>query len=431
MGQGKIFGSGGSGKIVNGIIEEYYAATEELKANTFVEFVNSLNITGYEGNTSVRNQGSVIAVKLSEQKICLCSAGSDYLVLQVVQINGNTISVGTALEVYCSAYTIRVDAASSSRIFVAVNYSTYYGRMYVFDISNLSISQTAYVERSGDVGWIDDMCCLDSSKAIVTYSYASQLHIELWSLTGTSLSKTLTKVITNPTGDASSSVLKLTPSKVLLLYYTRSDPYSKGAYAFYLRAVLITVSSSALTLGQIYETNYNVGNLSCVYKVNDTTVLIVSSLQPLLTSSPAPLLYGCVVKVDMESNDILVGSAKYLGCGALQQRNIKSFLADNNNNLLICMNRSQEGVGGFLPVKVIGTDIIVGEETILSDARTACYTCVAIQGNFVGVTSAAKCIVIHYTDSGIKLKKALETIHGLLISKATTTKKGKTQILNR
>lgn len=46
-------GSGGSGEIINGIIEEYYAATEDINSNTFVEFVGD--------NTSIGELSTVLS----------------------------------------------------------------------------------------------------------------------------------------------------------------------------------------------------------------------------------------------------------------------------------------------------------------------------------------------------------------------------------
>lgn len=102
MGEALITRRGGGGSnIVNGIIQEYYAESEDIKPNTFIETCNN-QISSVQSEKAVKN--SMIVRKLSDNKYLISSGDSDYTYYTIANVNPDTaeVTLGTTLSAYVS-----------------------------------------------------------------------------------------------------------------------------------------------------------------------------------------------------------------------------------------------------------------------------------------------------------------------------------------
>lgn len=116
---------GGTSKIVNGILEEYYAESGTIPPNTFVKLNNSVeqplgdsvNFTIYTDDyyTSV----PLAIVKLTDNKFFAVIRTGTYLYGTVVTVNGNTITKGSDVQI--TTYSGYSDAIEKSVVVISEN----------------------------------------------------------------------------------------------------------------------------------------------------------------------------------------------------------------------------------------------------------------------------------------------------------------------
>ena len=425
-------GGGGSKDVVNGIIEEYYAATEDINANTFVEFANASQVsdfTSFSNSIGSFSSARFKAIKLSDNKICVANVenGSSFY-MRIVEINDDgTLTVGTMLTVLCSAYTIFMDRLSDDKFFVAMNYSNGNGTMYVFSVSGTVITQLSYQGRTTNEGSITDISSIDENRILATRYYSSNLHIDLWVLSGTTLTKSLTTSFSHM-NNTLLHIHALSSNKALLLF-SDAQSITASIYQRFLKAAVISVSSAAITVGTATTAPYQMSGFAKSNKISSDTIFIFDTLQNTSETSTAATIIGSVIKI--ENNDVIhMGSPTVLGNGPVRVQSSKLLTADNNNGILIPVTGGENAVGAFIPVKIQGITCVSGERFILSNNNSCGICCFSFGSVFIGV-QAANLIYSIKCSSLLKIKEANSVIQGLTKSKATTTKKGKVQILNR
>lgn len=91
-------GGGGAADVVNGILEEYYAESETIDANTFVSFLDSIRNTKWDYlATDSTYVMALQAIKLSDSRVLLIGIGgaSSLVYGTVLSFAGTSVKIGT------------------------------------------------------------------------------------------------------------------------------------------------------------------------------------------------------------------------------------------------------------------------------------------------------------------------------------------------
>lgn len=144
-------------KIENSIVEEYYANTETINANTFVEFINGKPTVII---SAASDYDLLSACKLDDTRVfCMYSGGAgkkDYPYGVVLTVNRTEITVGTPLHMsslgYYSSDYIKLMTLDSNRVFMALRaYTSHTLCFRIIEISGDTITIGDYVS-SGITG---------------------------------------------------------------------------------------------------------------------------------------------------------------------------------------------------------------------------------------------------------------------------------------
>ena len=193
MCEGIKLGAGSSGKIANGIIQQYKTSGAEIKPKTFIDFVNESN-GFYLTGTSAYVGGicySGMAVEInSTQALLVFRYSSYYMYAVVVTFNGSTVTCGTA--------TMVMSATSSA----------YYANAAIFshDVTKLSDGSFLLAYRSYN---------LASSKVI---------HFVKIAVSGTSITRTYLGSF-SVTVDGPVRLVALSGARVCVVYCNATNSY--------------------------------------------------------------------------------------------------------------------------------------------------------------------------------------------------------------
>lgn len=166
---------GGSSKIINGIIEEYYSYYNDISPNTFVEYIGELSYaySNAEERTLTSNNYAYfapIAIQLNDNTVIIASYNSDAsnsvtFVALTFDMNNNTITPGTLLQssfvtTYLQSdyvHLVKINNNSFALLYweVVQDFRDYtaYVKYYTFSVSSniitsLQKSKTLYTSNS-------------------------------------------------------------------------------------------------------------------------------------------------------------------------------------------------------------------------------------------------------------------------------------------
>ena len=168
-------GGGGAFRVVNGVIKQYVSDTENIDANTFVEFVCNWdrvrNTQDTQLNPSLAKTGSTAAAKLSDSKVFVAycdttnnSSGDIYGV--VCNINGDgTITYGTST-------LLASHSSGSASIGIGVMVSS--NGMVIVGHADANYPYAVSATVSGDTITVGTNVQLSTNSQTVTYAKLQQ-----------------------------------------------------------------------------------------------------------------------------------------------------------------------------------------------------------------------------------------------------------------
>lgn len=250
---------GGSGDVINGIIEDYKAFSETVSANTFVEFVSDIGISQVAQITANRERTShVYPIVLSSNKVVVIYgttygtsvSWTGYVYGVVCTISNNTITAGTEIKLCdksSSGQYVSATKIASDKIFV-----TYYDKdaeknyAMVCTVSGDSITAgtSVAIPSSSSISLrycVTYSTTIDTNKVFVAYTdgQANNLFAVVCTISGTTI--TIGAETTIISGNCSQlwEPLLLGTNKVGLVYL--DDPEMFG--------IVCSISGSTITTG--------------------------------------------------------------------------------------------------------------------------------------------------------------------------------------
>ena len=263
MGKSKILG-GGAGNVVNGIIEQYYAATDDVKANTFVEYVKKFELdqpTNVAELTTDSMSAALSVARLSDTKVFVAYTGvvsSYYAVYGIVcTISNGIITPGTVVNISSniSQKIQYVDVVMLDSTKVAVVYSTDMGssaKAYaqICAVSGTTISTGSPKEigvGTGNFGATRATPLTNSTFAVMGQS--GNLYVLVCSVSGTTVTVGSNVIVRNSSvaTQVYFSISTLTSNKVIVSY--AGEPTNSILHAC---VRVCTISGTNITAGTQY-----------------------------------------------------------------------------------------------------------------------------------------------------------------------------------
>ena len=268
MGKSKILGSG-AGNVVNGIIEQYYAATNDVKANTFVEYVDKFQLENPGATTQISskiNSTSVSAVQLAENKVFVAfnikngySYWSVYGVVCTINNGvvtaGTTVAINTVENVAHTARNVVALALSSTKVVVIFSndvsetLTSAFGKVCTISGTSISVGSEKEIKCSDNYWGYAKAAALSSSSFIVVGESTNyNIYAVICTVSGSTITTGTSKLIRAASlgTDAKYDIIKLTSSKALLAYAR----YKSGSSSYYGTAVVVlTISGTTITTG--------------------------------------------------------------------------------------------------------------------------------------------------------------------------------------
>lgn len=271
-----IFGIDGSYNgepVINAIIENYKAATDNISAATFVKYVEEYGLSLVGGTTQIYSEyvSYPHTFKLDDSRVLVVysqgSSGSLYLYGVVCTISGTTVTVGSRLRIGTShvnygAIWVSGGVLTDGRVLIVYPAAaSKYLAASVLSISNTTIT-TSIAETMLDnsmyyIGDFNHIVMLDNNKAFLThrnpYGSSNYYGLDAHILTVTSTAITIGtatnlvgKNVNNNYGVKEVSITKLSNNKIFVFYYD-DDAAHRGLYA-----KVCTISGDTITSGSDY-----------------------------------------------------------------------------------------------------------------------------------------------------------------------------------
>ena len=434
-------GGGGATKVLNGVLEQYYASNSTIDANTFVNLINNPVVkSGSMENSSDFDSGTgpvQWATKLSDTKVAVLHEGKSnyYFYLYIVDFSGDTITFGTPVLVHNSSvesYFLGIETIDNSTCCIIINRSNKSGSMLAIlcGVSDTTVtvkstitvvSGTYYLYSNGSTTKFSD------GKIAVFFHCKSSSN----SVTGTTY---YCYTILTCTTD---SVTAITP--VRLTYNPR---YAKWFQLSSSRVGLLYTNSTDTSYAGIALHEYSNGSIGSLIHNNTTLLSTNSTIMPMSDSiavlDSTRILFGFKAGSDSVSgryvictctdSDITVGTALALTESVADY--FHALLLDNNKVVLRFNKSSGSNITYYKLVTCNGSTITIQTESSINPSYNSGPLLKIDSERAVSVTKSGSYIIwIRIIRFGRYIARAVDTIDGLLISKATETKKGKTYIL--
>lgn len=439
MGKSKILG-GGASNVVNGIIEQYYAATDDVKANTFVEYINQYSVTK---PTEVKNLTtdsapySIDATMLTDNKVLVVytvvATNIWYVKGIVCTIENNVITPGTAAAITSNfnrkIQNVVVLTLTSTKVAIVFstdadsNAKTY---AQICSISDKTITAGTYKEitvGTGNFGNAIASKLTDSSFIIV----GSSGNLYAIACTVTDMSFTVGQsVIIRSSSDSTQryyDIDTLTNNKVIVTY--AGAPQNS---ILYLCVKILTVSGSTITVGTQYAlgiSGYSVPTRVAALSPNKAVVCCGSYLDyaVVCTISGTVVTFGTPLHTSSADYDLRVAK--------LNERTVAR-IVPNSGGTSVYLLKVQDSVitiqspnTGFIVVRNPTKDLQKLKATLYKDS-CFCFTCV-YSSNQYPVAQLSQ--LLDY--EGIQELTDSAKFLGLTQSKATKTTKGKVWVLKK
>lgn len=450
MGEGIKLGGGSLG-VLNGVIEEYFAATDKVDANTFVEFVSKLGMKDLGSAVQISDAAympypkSIRAVYLSENKVFVvyphyASATETYTRASILTIEDNVITIasskniGTNASKYYWPEDIDAVALSSTKVFIVLGDFESVNQVsgLVCTISGTtiiagSLTEIVFAPSTGDLAG-RSVTALSSSKVVIIYVTANKTYAIVCNVSGTTITKGTSVAIVSKTIGASTSY-NLT--SVIAVSGTKFCAFCASSVGTGY-GVVCTVSGTTITVG----TEIDLGSVSLVSGIDS---ILLPDGHILLNYGLSNKAYVKLIEVSGTAMSVLA-TVEAISLTTIYHMEM-ALLSDNY--AVLVAQQSGPKIYAVL-IKIDGTSIQVGAPTLLvsstattnisnlcphvgkadSDSFVVAYSLYQ-NSNYYPFSIA--CTVEAY--EGITPLTANANFLGITRTKATTTKPGKVWVL--
>lgn len=461
MGQSKLLG-GGTSNIVNGIIEEYYAATEDVSANTFVEFISKTEMVAAASQKTLVESGTygpvvrVSAAALSDTKVFVAFSVNVntyrlYALICTVNTQTNTVTPGTVVNVSsdtAAAEIISVVALTSSKVALVYSGSATRTlamiRCRICTISGTTITMGTQQQlqpsnqfwgagkavKLTDSSFLLTGCASSSSAASIT------LQAAVCTVSGTTVTVGSFTTITSDEEQAVDTyeMIEISSTKVLLAISKKSSANSsyKSTYV-----IILTVSGTTVTKGSWYEQKSNISYTQYIKLVK------LSQTKAVLFYGGAYYQYACVVTISGTS--VSYGTSVYLQSKLSNYLDLYAAAYTTEYCIILTRESGSSGYSASMTVLTISDKTITVNKKVSIGPHLCEYnydvSIVPYENSrkaiiFAGdaPTNTSTVNLIQQVDdieiyAGITPLTASSKFLGLTRNKATTTKKGKVWVL--
>lgn len=477
-------GSGGSGEIINGIIEEYYAATEDINANTFVEFVGNPEYSDATTEFSFTNYYSYDAVVVNENTVLMviCRYDSSAItsvsgVVITIQDGTATFSTEQTLYTYSTTYAgvafIRVEELSSEGYYLVVlagtggNYASDQSWEYIvvrYNAGTLSAGSRQHIPVGRDVSYSLSMKKVAEGTILMVGGLGSKVQGAFMTQNDSN------KFLVTYKGQTFHTVynwtqyyqyafkFELLPGNKLFFLI----PYAESSLSYNCRIHIYSydLNNKAFTL----VTNSLVGpEDSSVYwsflgsynliKLSDTKFFVsFTALYSTRSSTYQRLSTTCyILNFNKELDTFYISNSQILtidgtvpGPGGYYGLDQQDFIKFTKvfDNLILCLKVigvRQSFTWRASLIHIVGSNMYELDSITLPTNYTASAS-YANRSRLLTLDTS-RCLLLNYYKAyavkaktlkvpDLKLEQSNNYIAGLLTSKATTTKKGKVAILS-
>lgn len=439
-----IIGGGGPIDVLNGIIEEYATKTGEIDANSFVEFVTwqtqtkSTEMLFQPGGTTI-NTTDINACKVSDTKVFVTYVQSYDIYGCIITISGTSLTYGTPVKITSGSRYDKYSAPkpvliSSSKIAIACSIydgDNYHGGIIIVSVSGTSVTVGSTISLSKATGYGSlDIRKVSSSTALVVYSTVNYaVYAAVVSISGTKPS-----LGTEVTLDSASSVDNfgygialemLSSSKAIVIYARNTSNITAKVLSISGTSVSVSATKDLWTV-----TSGSYDSIQTTLKLLSTNTLLCGQVTTyssikyrVLKVSGTSITYG---------TDVLVGDggstwpaifcvlssteAMAFGKGGYPYNPTYYYLTISDTVITISKAEAitdayiddDFGCGGFA-IAVNNLALLLYAPRIGSDNYSR-YVFIGTPTNYKGV------------------KPYATKVDGLLVSKATTTLKGKVYV---
>ena len=434
----KGVGGGGATKVLNGVLEQYYAYSDTINAVSFVEFLTDSVVSAQCTGTDSSGYNYCRGCVLSDNKVLMCSwnSSSNNIYLVVATFDNSSISFGTVCTAEHTSYAYDIEVQKLSDTTALLGYSTgsngYY-RMYVVTINNTTITVGARYVTEGYIfdynfyGEPTRICVLNSTKALITYIRNSSTS----SYDGICYTCAIVCTISGTTITFGTELVISSKDS-----YSTYDQYRSAQYN------ALVSSTQVLSCMDFYDGN-NFKKYFHLFSISGTTVTITSSITNTTTISVSTI--GNIFKKITAAKFLLIyfkaNEAPYARIITLSgttisigdETAIKYNWTSNTQIALLIYDTTTAylytcyGSGGRInrtPIYISGTTITSGDAVAVGDTKLDRPYFAARAGDLEIVTGR-ELMSIMLLRTGTYLKSSESKIDGLLVSKATSNSKGK------
>lgn len=442
-----IIGGGGPIDVLNGIIEEYATKTGEIDANSFVEFVTwqtqtkSTEMLFQPGGTTI-DTTYINACKVSDTKVFVAYVQSYSMYGCIITISGTSLTYGTPVKItsgsrYDVYMTPKPVLISSSKIAIACSINdgdNCHGSIIIVSVSGTSITVGSAINIFNATGNGSlDIRKVSSSTALVVYSTVNYaVYAAVVSISGTTPS-----LGTEVTLDSTSSsianfgygiALEMLSSSKAIVIYARN---TSNITAKVLSISGTSVSVSATTdLWTIASGSYD--RIQTTLKLLSPNTLLCGQVT---TYSSTSIKYR-VLKVSGAS--ITYGADVFVGNGGPTWPAIFCVLSSTE---AMAFGRGDYPYNpNYYYLTISGTVITISKAEAITDAYidgdAGCGGFAIAVNNLalllyaprIGSNNYSRYVFIGTPTNYKGVKPYATKVDGLLVSKATTTLKGKVYV---
>lgn len=456
MGTGIKMGGGGAIKVLNGILEKYYAFSTDISANSFIEFIENSPLLSKQYTADTLSGSMATIIDDSRILLSVKTQGSKCL-FRVLKLENDSWSFGTevsisskrATSISCLVPPVVLDA---DRIFVYLYpYSTsrttvYSSSAYLLTLDDMTITITTLSSsidsQAGNTGayvhsHLSSSTCikLDSNRVLCICTYFIDSHSSWYlqayvaTISGTSITfGDKLSVLATSYGSynfpyRSCNLIELDSNKVFL---SCSAISSTNAYNHY--GIVLTINDTTISKGTttVIVTAYretlvtrklNNNKIFAAYILSsgagDLTGRIINISDTTITTDSSPSTFPANTSIDNWGDIVII---------------------DNNNGYIF--NSIGSGITSMItPFSVDSNDIITFKDKltmplspyVIKPALIDELNIILISGQENSSTAAP--YNVYYIKLGKYIKLASSKIDGLLINKATTKTIGKVYTL--
>lgn len=410
-----------SSTIVNGVIESYLASTSTVAADTFVEFVSSLNDSAQTSS----NSKTPNAVALNDSKVFVAlsngaTATSTYLYGVVCTISDGVISVGTETQLstqnYENGHEVVVKLSEDSVLVAhgcgSSSYPPLYAVACTISGSTITAGTDTQVSSASGSGALTAAVALDSGTAVVFHPADSNYRLNgiICSVSGTSITLgTDTRLVDYNQAAVFMDAVALDGERIFLAHrYGTSTPN-------YARATICSVSGGTITAANDKNLSSRTSSTQgiAVAKLSSDKVAVVrNGFAMVCTISGTNWTGGA------ESNltGINASSDEPVAVTALSESRFLA-LAGHSNVLYACV------------CSVKGTTVIPGSlSTVLSASLSTRLSSTSFVNPFVFITYGSSPASLATVK--VAIQEAANNIDGFTKTECTTITAGEVWVLN-